>query len=44
MIAARLHDVKYGERTGNVAQIWEDGEITKQKSGVLLNCRRVWTV
>ena len=30
------HDLKYGNRIGSVYQIWEDGEITSQKSGDLL--------
>lgn len=33
---ARLHDPKWLKEPGHVYQVWEDGEVTLQKSGDLL--------
>ena len=36
LLAQELHNPDYGKRVGHVFQVWEDGEITLQKSGPLL--------
>lgn len=35
-LIASKHDVKHAEKQGMVYQVWEDGEVTLQKSGELL--------
>jgi len=42
--ASRLHNPQLAERTGNVFKLWEDGEVTMEKSGLGVSGRTLFPI